>query len=417
MARSRARTLDPPPFLASGASALLSRPREPGRPEWGAQRFAATRPAAVGARDAGHCPAAAAAAMISAEPLPAPTPPPPPQAAAAAMFSFLVPGPATAASGAPPLPSFKCPALPGACSRCGRCPCAGDSQAPRSPALAAAGNPFPSPLPPPLPSSSQSQSRRHLGSPLNSGARGHPGSSCRGGPLVPPFKETETSPGPQCAESRGPWRLTSAEVPRWRERRRRKRRGAGRTGDGAGLPRVPRTHCRASAGWRVHPSHPVFVISLDWGLGRGVEPASGGLSGQAPCLAWPLSLGLCRVLTPPSRVARLSCPAPGATSPGALQRRPSLHEGPFPAAFRAGLGHPVRGRTSGGARTCLTPGCGSSFGVNGKAPGNGHGLWHGDQPPAFWELLCARADAASETRNLGHLAFSGPGTKRTEWDV
>ena len=57
------------------------------------------------------------------------------------------------------------------------------------------GSLFPPPLPPPLPSSSRSQSRRHLGSPLNSGARGHPGSRCRGGPLTPPFKETGARPG------------------------------------------------------------------------------------------------------------------------------------------------------------------------------------------------------------------------------
>ncbi|XP_035869152.1 serine/arginine repetitive matrix protein 1-like [Phyllostomus discolor] len=56
------------------------------------------------------------------------------------------------------------------------------------------GSLFPPPLPPPLPSSSRSQSRRHLGSPLNSGARGHPGSRCRGGPLTPPFKETGARP-------------------------------------------------------------------------------------------------------------------------------------------------------------------------------------------------------------------------------
>lgn len=119
----------PPPFLAAGASVLLSRPSEPGRPEWGAQRFAASRPAAVGTRGAGHCPAPASA-MISAKPLPAP--PPPPQAAAA-MFSFLIPGPATAASGSTPLPCFKCPTPTGACSCCSCYYCAGDSEGPQTP--------------------------------------------------------------------------------------------------------------------------------------------------------------------------------------------------------------------------------------------------------------------------------------------
>lgn len=119
----------PPPRLASGASALLSRPGEPGRPEWGAQRSAASRPAAVGTRVAGHCPAPASA-MISAKPLPAP--PPPPQAAAA-MFSFLIPGPATVAGGSPPLPCFKCPTPTGACSCCSGYHCAGDAKSPQAP--------------------------------------------------------------------------------------------------------------------------------------------------------------------------------------------------------------------------------------------------------------------------------------------
>lgn len=61
--------------------------------------------------------------------------------------------------------------------------------------LQAIGSLFPPLLPPPLPSSSQSQNGRHLGLPLNSGARGHPGSRCRGGPLTPPFKETGARPG------------------------------------------------------------------------------------------------------------------------------------------------------------------------------------------------------------------------------
>lgn len=169
-----------PASLALGFSALLSGPGEPGRADGAARRSAASRPAAVRTRGAGHCPAPAF--MISA---------PTPSQASAAMFSFLVPGPATTASGSAPRPCFNSPKSTNACSRCNCHPCAGDSESPqaheRSKLLKV---PFPSPLPPPLPSSSQSQSRRHLGSPLNSGARGHPGSSCRGGRLAPPFKET-----------------------------------------------------------------------------------------------------------------------------------------------------------------------------------------------------------------------------------
>lgn len=183
-----------PPFLASGSSALLSRPEEPCRPNRGAQRFAASRPAALGTWGAGHCPAPASA-MISAKPLPAP--PPPPQAAAA-MFSFLIPGPATAAGGCALLVCFKCPKLTGSRSRCNCYHCAEDSVSSQAhERFWLLGVPIPPapPPPPPLPSSSPSQSRRHLGSPLNSGARGHPGSGCRGGPLAPPFKETGTKLG------------------------------------------------------------------------------------------------------------------------------------------------------------------------------------------------------------------------------
>lgn len=76
----------------------------PGSPEGAAQRFVASRPAALGTRGSRHCPAPASA-MISAKQLPAPPPPPPQAAAAAAIFSFLIPGPATAASGSLPLPA------------------------------------------------------------------------------------------------------------------------------------------------------------------------------------------------------------------------------------------------------------------------------------------------------------------------
>lgn len=46
----------PPPLLAARASALLSGPGEPGRPERGAQRSAAFCLAALGTQGAGHCP-------------------------------------------------------------------------------------------------------------------------------------------------------------------------------------------------------------------------------------------------------------------------------------------------------------------------------------------------------------------------
>lgn len=96
------------------------------------------------------------------------------------------------------------------------------------------------------------------------------------------LKRQERGREPQCIESLRRRRLAGAELPRWRERRVRRRRNAGRTGDGPGLPRAPCTHCRASAGRCVRPSHPVFVISSAWGFGRGVEPACGRLCRPAP---------------------------------------------------------------------------------------------------------------------------------------
>lgn len=70
-------------------------------------------------------------------------------------------------------------------------------------------------------------------------------------------------------------------MPRWRERRVRRRRNAGRTGDGPGLPLAPGAHCRTRARRCVRPSRAVCVISVAWGFGRGVEPASGGGRGPA----------------------------------------------------------------------------------------------------------------------------------------
>lgn len=192
MARSRARPLGPGLSSPPTPQRYCPSPASPAAPKRGAQRFTASRPDAVGTRSAGHCPAPASA-MISAKQLPAP--PPPPQAAAA-MFSFLIPGPATAASGSAPLLCFKRPKPRGVCSSCNCYHCAGDCESPQAHERSCLLEvPFPWPPPPPLPSSSHSQSRRHLGSPLNSGARGHPGSSCRGGPLAPPFKETGARSG------------------------------------------------------------------------------------------------------------------------------------------------------------------------------------------------------------------------------
>lgn len=89
----------PPPSLASGASALLSSPGRPGRPEGGRAALRGLPPGrGANSGAAGHCPAPAPT-MMSTKPLPAPPPPPPPPQAAAAMFSFLTPGPATAAGG------------------------------------------------------------------------------------------------------------------------------------------------------------------------------------------------------------------------------------------------------------------------------------------------------------------------------
>lgn len=75
------------------------------------------------------------------------------------------------------------------------------------------------------------------------------------------LKRQERSREPRSSGGLGRRREAGAELPRWRERRERRRRNAGRAGDGPGLPRAPCTHRRASAGRCVRPSRPVFVIS------------------------------------------------------------------------------------------------------------------------------------------------------------
>lgn len=93
------------------------------------------------------------------------------------------------------------------------------------------------------------------------------------------LKRQERGREPRCVEGLGSRQEEGAELPRWRERRVRRRRNAGRAGDGPGLPRAPCTHRRTSAGRCVRPSRPVFVISPAQGLGSGVEPASAGRAG------------------------------------------------------------------------------------------------------------------------------------------
>ncbi|XP_027377251.1 uncharacterized protein LOC113879725 isoform X4 [Bos indicus x Bos taurus] len=332
-----------PPFLASGSSALLSRPGEPCRPNRGAQRFAASRPAALGTRGAGHCPAPASA-MISAKPLPAP--PPPPQAAAA-MFSFLIPGPATAAGRCAPLVCFKCPKLTGARSRCNFYHCAEDSESPQAHErfwLLGVPIPPPPPPPPPLPSSSPSQSRRHLGSPLNSGARGATQAAAAGAARWPHhLKRQERSCESRSGGGLG-WRWEAGPgLPRWRERRERRRRNAGRAGDEPGLPRAPRTHRRASAG-RVCVRRALCSSSAPLRIRKGVDPASGccGLRGFLPAgCSGSGVLEPAVVFTGGSRSRRRSRRASGGLGLGSSRARPPPRVS-CPSRLWGWTGHPAR---------------------------------------------------------------------------
>lgn len=128
------------------------------------------------------------------------------------------------------------------------------------------------------------------------------------------LKRQERGQEPRCVEGLGSRREEGAELPRWRERRVRRRRNAGRAGDGPGLPRAPCTHRRMSAGRCVRPSRPVFVISPAQGLGSGVEPASAGLAGL---LSVRRALGVSGAESAGCLPAWLACLAAGPPQPGA----------------------------------------------------------------------------------------------------
>lgn len=281
-------------------------------------------------------------------------------------------------------------------------------RAPRRQALLAIGSPFPPPLPPPLPSSSQSQSRRHLGSPLNSGARGHPGSSCRGGPLAPPFKETGARPG---ASLRRRPRIEAGE-----------RRGVAEVAGAQGAEEAERWSRR----WRPGaPSRSLHAPSYErWAVCASVapcvrhQPSSGTRKwrgarlrracGPALCprCAWCLGRWVGRV---PARVAHLS--SRRATSAwGSPAARPPPRVSP---PGRRCCWAP-RVRSSAGSGASLTLG-GSPLGRDWKASGKGHRFWLRCQLQVLEAAM--KTNWCSESRNLGHCAFSGPGTKPRKWQV
>lgn len=267
-----------PAFLAS-ASALLSRPGGALPPQSGRAALAASRPAALGTWGAGHCPAPASA-MISAKPLPRRRrllkPPPP---CFPSLYLALPPQPEVV-----PARLLQMSEADGLQVPLQPLPLRGRlRELPSTRALLATGSPYPPapPPPPPLPSSSPSQSRRHLGSPLNSGARATQAAVAGAARWPHHLKRQERS-----CESR------SGGRPRMEVEAGPGCRGGGSAGSGGGgtlvapvtsrAPSRSRTHRRASAG-RVRPSRPVFVISRS-GFERAWRPP------------WPL------------RVARAFCP-------------------------------------------------------------------------------------------------------------
>lgn len=220
--------------------------------------------------------------MIPAEQLPAP-PPPLQAAAAAAMFSFLVPGPATAASGFAPLPL---PRL----SRAGAhlllvqlLPLPGRLRTPSATeAPLAAGSRFP--LAAAAASSVFLTEPKRPPSWLTPQKRcaGPPRQQLQGRPAAPPFKETGARPA--ASLRRRPRTEAGAELPRWRERRRQRRRDAGRAGDGPGLPRASLHAQSCERGAALRPSRSVFVISPapSW-QGAWSPPGPRRVAGFGPC--------------------------------------------------------------------------------------------------------------------------------------
>lgn len=180
------------------------------------------------------------------------------------------------------------------------------------------------PPPPPLPSSSHSQNRRHLGSPLKSGARGHPGSSCRGGSEPHHLKRQQRDREPYCGGGFRRRREAGAELPRWRERRERRRRDADCAGDS---PRLPRASLHA-------PSCERGAVCASVALCVRHQPRSRMREGRGSvcgiCERAPASRPLVR-LPPPSLVPS-PVPAPGLRTPGGVGPGPY----PLPRAFSRG---------------------------------------------------------------------------------
>ncbi|CAK7316793.1 hypothetical protein VULLAG_LOCUS19994 [Vulpes lagopus] len=387
MARSPARALGPgpssPPTPTSGR--YCPRAGSPAAPR-GAQRFAASRADAVGPRGAAHCPAAASA-MISAKPLPAP--PPPPQAAAA-MFSFLLPGPAAAASGSAPLPGFKRPEPRGTSSCCNCYRCAGDCESPPRRASAPAS----------WKSLSPRRCRRLFRLPHGAkaaailvrpsiAARGATQAAAAGAARWPHhLKRQERGREPRCGGGLGRRREAGAELPRWRERRERRRRNAGRAADGPGLPRAPCTHCRASAGRRVRRR---ALCSSSAPLGDSEGAWSPRPASARPPAARPASRGAGAAAASACRAASCGRRAPPPPPPPAscpARRERTVGEAPEP-------------------RRCLA----SSSGRNGKASGDGPRFARRGQPPAPeppWGASAERTDG----RRPGGAATPSPRRRR-----
>ncbi|XP_058423881.1 uncharacterized protein LOC131421176 [Diceros bicornis minor] len=198
--------------------------------------------------------------------------------------------------------------------------------------------PFPSALPPPLPSSSHSQSRRHLGSPSIT-ARGATQAAAAGAARWPHhLKRQERGQERRCGGGLGRRREAGAESPRWRERKERRRRIAGRdAGDGPGLPRAPCTHRRASAGRRVRPSRAVFVIT-PLGDSEGAWSLRLQPAGSLPAVRWAPRHRSRAAALPCASPSSRRCPCPAAAAPlrpGAAPRRARPREGLLRAAFGA----------------------------------------------------------------------------------
>lgn len=128
-------------------------------------------------------------------------------------------------------------------------------------------------------------------------------------------------------------------MPRWRERRERRRRNAGRAGDGPGLPRAPCTHRRASAG-RCVRRRVLCSSSAPLGDSKGAwspPPTSARL--PAARLAFRVSgVAVFSVPRCPAALAPSCFTGGGPRRPRTLPRRFRVHECPLLGAWSAHLG-------------------------------------------------------------------------------